>query len=91
ESAVRKRIARLENHLGAHLLNRTTRRLNMTEIGAFFNERAARIVAEAGEVKLEISSLHVAPYGTLEINTPCHSAFSISHRQSRPSWIFILS
>ena len=47
KSAVSKQVARLEDRLGARLLNRTTRRLSVTEAGAAFYERCARMVAEA--------------------------------------------
>lgn len=70
KSAVSKQITRLETRLGARLLNRTTRRLNLTEIGAVFYERAARIVNEAEEAEQEVSSLHATPKGTLKINAP---------------------
>ncbi len=77
KSAVSKQISKLENRLGARLLNRTTRRLNLTEIGAVYYERAARIVAEAEEAEQEVSSLHAAPRGTLKINAPM--SFGVLH------------
>jgi len=50
-SAVSKQIGRLEDHLGVRLLNRTTRRLSLTEEGRAFYERCARIVAEIEEAE----------------------------------------
>ena len=47
KAAVSKQVSKLEERLGARLLNRTTRRLSLTEVGAAFYERCARIVAEA--------------------------------------------
>ena len=47
KSAVSKHISRLEDRLGARLLNRTTRRLGLTETGTAFYDRCARVVAEA--------------------------------------------
>jgi DNA-binding transcriptional LysR family regulator len=69
-SAVSKAIAGLEDRLGARLLNRTTRRLALTEIGRAFYERCARIVAEAEEAELAVSRLQATPRGTLRINAP---------------------
>ena len=70
KSAVSKAIAALENRLGARLLNRTTRRLALTEVGRAFYERCARIVAEAEEAELAVTHLQLTPRGTLRINAP---------------------
>ncbi len=69
-SAVSKAIAGLESRLGARLLNRTTRRLALTEVGQAFYERCARIVAEAEEAELAVSHLQATPRGTLRISAP---------------------
>ncbi len=70
KAAVSKQISRLEERLGARLLNRTTRRLNLTEVGAAFYERCARIVAEAEEAELAVTRLNTAPRGTLRVDAP---------------------
>ena len=70
KSAVSKQISRLEDRLGARLLNRTTRRLSMTEVGTDFYERAARIVGEAEEAEQAVTSRKAEPHGTLRINAP---------------------
>jgi DNA-binding transcriptional LysR family regulator len=70
KSAVSKAIAALEDRLGARLLNRTTRRLALTEVGRAFYQRCARIVAEAEEAELAVTHLQVAPRGTLRVNAP---------------------
>ena len=44
-SAVSKQIGRLEDRLGARLMNRTTRQLSLTEVGTGYFERASRILA----------------------------------------------
>ena len=46
KSAVSRRQAELENRLGAQLLHRTTRRLNLTDSGRAFLEQAQRILAD---------------------------------------------
>jgi DNA-binding transcriptional LysR family regulator len=76
-SAVSKAIAGLEDRLGARLLNRTTRRLALTEVGRAFYERCARIVAEAEDAELAVSRLQAAPRGTLRINAPV--SFGVLH------------
>ncbi len=77
KAAVSKQVSKLEERLGARLLNRTTRRLSLTEVGAAFYERAARIVAEALEAELAVSRLHAAPRGTLRLDAPV--AFGVRH------------
>jgi DNA-binding transcriptional LysR family regulator len=77
KSAVSKRLAALEDRLGARLVNRTTRRLSLTEVGAAFHERAVRILAELEEAEQTVSRLHAEPRGTLRVNMPM--SFGIRH------------
>jgi DNA-binding transcriptional LysR family regulator len=70
KSAVSKQVSRLEDRLGARLLNRTTRRLSLTEVGEAFYERCARIVDEARAAEAEAMNLADAPRGVLRINAP---------------------
>jgi DNA-binding transcriptional LysR family regulator len=77
KSAVSKTISALEDRLGARLLNRTTRRLALTEVGRAFYERCARVVAEAEEAELAVTRLQEVPRGVLRINAPV--SFSILH------------
>jgi DNA-binding transcriptional LysR family regulator len=44
QASVTKQVKELESWLGARLLNRTTRRLSLTEVGAGFYERSTRSV-----------------------------------------------
>src|SRR5690606_34004017 len=57
-----------EQSLGARLLNRTTRTMSVTEIGAIFYTHCARIVEEMEEAKLAVSRLHSEPRGTLKVS-----------------------
>jgi len=70
KAAVSKQVSKLEERLGARLLNRTTRRLSLTEVGAAFYERCARIVAEAEDAELAVTRLNATPRGTLKIDAP---------------------
>lgn len=70
KSVVSRRIAELEDRLGARLLNRTTRKLSLTEIGQAFYERCARIVADVEEAERAVGDLHGAPRGRLRLNAP---------------------
>jgi len=69
-SAVSKKISRLEDRLGVQLLNRTTRRLGLTEAGAAFYERSARILTEVEEAEALVSTLRKAPHGLLRVAVP---------------------
>ena len=69
-SAVSKQISRLEDRLGVQLLNRTTRKLGLTEAGATFYERSARIMQEVEEAEALVTTLHKAPRGLLRVSAP---------------------
>jgi DNA-binding transcriptional LysR family regulator len=69
-SAVSKQVSRLEDRLGARLINRTTRRLGLTEEGTAFFDRAQRILADVSEAEQAVTRLHGAPRGTLKLNSP---------------------
>ena len=50
-SAVSKLIARLETRLGARLINRSTRKLQLTPEGSAFYDRAVRVLADIDEAE----------------------------------------
>lgn len=81
KSAVSKHVTQLEDRIGARLLHRTTRRLSLTDVGAAFYERCARIVAEAEEAELAVSHMQAAPRGTLRLSAP----FSFGNRYLAPA------
>ena len=68
-SAVSKLVSRLEDRLGARLLERSTRRLALTPEGETFFARAKRIVADIEEAEEEVSRIRGAPRGRLHINS----------------------
>lgn len=70
KSAVSKHISALEMRLGARLLSRTTRRVNPTEIGLAYYDRASRILNDAGEADALVAALHATPSGALQICAP---------------------
>ncbi len=67
-SAVSKRLAQLERRLGVQLLARTTRRVNLTQQGELYFERASRILGEVAELDRLVASSRAAPRGLLRIN-----------------------
>jgi len=62
-----KYVAQLEERLGARLINRTTRRLNATEVGTAYYERCTRILGEIDELEEAVSNQHGAPRGVLRV------------------------
>lgn len=71
KSAVSKHISSLEQRLGTRLLSRTTRRVNPTEIGLAYYDRASRILNDAGEADALVAALHAMPSGLLQISAAC--------------------
>ena len=67
-SATSKAVAKLEKSLGARLLNRTTRHLSLTEIGAAVATCCTRMLEEADEVTRLAESLNSEPRGTSRVS-----------------------
>ncbi|PDS29655.1 LysR family transcriptional regulator [Rhizobium phaseoli] len=59
----------LEERLGVRLLNRTTRKVSLTETGKYYYERSAQILAELDEADRTASALSTTPRGTLKVYT----------------------
>jgi len=66
-SAVSRQLAELERHLEVRLLNRTTRRLSLTEPGQAFHERCVQLLADLDEAEASVRSATVVPRGTLRL------------------------
>lgn len=63
-----KQIQALEAHLRTKLLNRTTRRVSMTNDGAAYYERMSRIMEEWEEVESELAHAQASPRGRLRVD-----------------------
>jgi DNA-binding transcriptional LysR family regulator len=74
---VSKHVQALEARLGARLLNRTTRRLSLTEVGRGYYDRARQILADLEEADRAASDLQATPRGVLKVNAPF--SFGIRH------------
>jgi DNA-binding transcriptional LysR family regulator len=81
KSAVSKQITALEAGLGARLLNRTTRRLSVTNAGARLFERCRSIVAEIEAAEQEAGQLHSRPAGILRVT----AGMSLGHLHLAPA------
>lgn len=67
---VAKHVRFLEARLGEALLNRTTRRQSLTEVGALYFERCRKVLAEAEAAEACVAVLRDAPRGLLKIHAP---------------------
>lgn len=76
-AAVSKQVLNLEENLGARLLNRTTRRVSVTELGEAYYERCKRVLSEVEDADLLVQRLHSEPRGTLRVSAPM--SFGVAH------------
>lgn len=67
KSHVSRQISQLENRLGVQLLNRTTRRLSLTETGHAYYQRCKSILAQLEEAEQAVLDLQEQPRGTLRM------------------------
>ena len=79
-AVISRKLARLEERLGVRLVNRTTRRLALTEEGAAFHRRCARILAEIEEAETEVTRGRDRVVGLLRIT----STFAFGRRRLAP-------
>lgn len=77
KSAVSRRLAELESRLGATLIHRTTRRLNLTDDGRAFYERSVAILADLDEAEAAVRQAHGALTGRLRVTLP--QSFGLLH------------
>lgn len=70
KSTVSRKVSQLEERLGARLLQRTTRKLSLTEIGAAYFERCQRIVADIAAAEQLVGDLQATPRGRLKVTAP---------------------
>ncbi len=63
-------LASLEDHLKAKLLNRTTRKISLTDDGRKYLERCKQILQEIDQAELELSAKHSQPTGILKVTSP---------------------
>jgi DNA-binding transcriptional LysR family regulator len=74
---ISKSVMQLEAHLGTRLLNRTTRRVSLTEIGRIYYERCVAILSDVEEIEGIVGEQTAKPHGTLTVSAP--TSFGILH------------
>jgi DNA-binding transcriptional LysR family regulator len=68
-TAVSRQVADLETHLQTRLLNRTTRKLSLTESGQAFYGRAVQLLQDLQEAEQEASKAAITAHGTIRLTT----------------------
>ena len=76
-AVVSKYLSRLESRLGARLLNRSTRRLSLTEAGATLFEASRGALERIGDAEQAVARLQSEPRGRLRVSAPM--SFGILH------------
>lgn len=67
---VSKQISQLERHLGVQLLQRTTRRLHLTQAGEVFANYSQRIMSDVREAEQSVLPMQSEPQGRLRVSVP---------------------
>ena len=70
KSTLSRRLRHLEECLGARLLERTTRRIQLTETGSEFYERCEQILEQVEAARMDVIAKQDAPVGKLSIYAP---------------------
>ncbi len=77
KSVVSRRISQLESRLGSRLMNRTTRRLALTDAGKHFYQRAVQILADLDDAEQSVTEETAELRGSIKLAAPL--SFGLSH------------
>jgi LysR family transcriptional regulator for bpeEF and oprC len=75
-ASVSRTLQALEAHLGARLLNRTTRSISITEDGEVYYERCVRVLGEVDDMESALARSKLSPKGTVRVSLPALMAKS---------------
>lgn len=75
KATVSRKVQDLENRLGVRLMQRTTRRITLTEAGKAFHDHCLRIEAEVEDAEVAVSRIRGTPRGLLRVSAP----FTLAH------------
>ncbi len=70
KTTVSRRIAALEREVGARLVQRTTRSLNMTDAGRLYYEQSSQALRTIEDANLRLAEARAEPSGTIRISAP---------------------
>src|SRR5579862_3279173 len=75
KSTVSNKVASLEKRLNARLLQRTTRKLSLTDVGRIYFDHCARIVSDIDDAERMVTSLANTPRGPLRVTAGPNVSF----------------
>jgi DNA-binding transcriptional LysR family regulator len=68
KATISRKISQLEATLKVRLLQRTTRKVNLTEVGRLYFDRCVRVLEDLEAANLAVVELQSVPYGTLRLS-----------------------
>ncbi|MGR8949631.1 MAG: LysR family transcriptional regulator [Gammaproteobacteria bacterium] len=77
KSAISRRLAELEDRLNVQLINRTTRRMTLTDAGRRFYDECQRLLGDLEEVEGQLNEAETSLTGRIRLAAP--SAFGLAH------------
>lgn len=77
KSGISRRLVALENHLGVRLINRTTRKMSLTDTGREYYEAAVKLIADVAELNAATTDTESSLEGVLRLAAPL--SFGLSH------------
>lgn len=86
-AAISKNIGELETHLGVRLLNRTTRRMSMTEAGSLYYDQITRVLDDLEVADGSLAPLQQVPKGVLRISAPVTLTLMTSLSRAMPRFL----
>src|SRR5262249_32681111 len=78
KSTVRRKVSELEQRLSARLLQRTTRKLSLTDVGRTYYDYCARIAADVEDAERAVGTLQSTPRGLLRVTCGTNMQFLAS-------------
>jgi DNA-binding transcriptional LysR family regulator len=85
-AAISKNIAELEAHVGTRLIQRTTRRMALTEEGRLYLEHVTRALDALADADSALCPFKAAPSGLLKVSAPMTFTLTQISCGSPPSW-----
>jgi DNA-binding transcriptional LysR family regulator len=70
KSTVSRKVSELEQRMGARLIQRTTRKLGLTDAGRIYYDRAAQIVSDVQDAEQAVGRVQATPRGLLRVTAP---------------------
>lgn len=86
KSTVSRKVSELAERLKSRLLNRTTRKLSLTDVGRTYYDYCARIVGEIEDAERAVSSLQARAHDAAPLGARSHAVTSC-HAMARADFL----